>query len=472
MKTHIQKSPRHNRLIIALLNTVTLATALLFILKLLSSCNPDVPLPETQIPSSAVFEEKSSAIAAISDIYARIREEGVLSGNATSGTPLLANYGDDMVFYGTNVNTAQFANHTLLPSNTYVNTLWRTTYSHLYAINAFLEGMDASVKITGEARERLVGEALFLRAYLHFYLVNMYGEIPYVLSTDYNGNAIISKNTIDEVYSHIFADLETAVTLVPASYATEERVRPNRATVTALLARVCLYRGQWDRAAGYASQVIGNPDYVWQDDIASEFLKDNTANIWMLHPGQPGFNSRDARSFVFTSGPPTRPALSPELVLGFEPGDLRRANWVKTINGAAGSWYHANKYKRTATTGTATEYTVLFRLAEMYLIRAEARAMQGDFNGARLDLNKIRSRAGLADSPVADSGLVEAILTERRYELFTEQGHRFFDLKRTGTANAILSIAKPNWQTHHIVLPLPENELLLNPRLLPQNTGY
>lgn len=442
---------------------------------LLTSCESftEVDAPQTQITSSAVFEEKSSANAALAEIYSRIREEGVVTGNSTGGTVLLANYCDDLTYYGTNVNIEQFAKHTLLPSNTYINTLWRSTYSHIYATNAFLEGIRASVKITGEDHDRFIGEALFIRAFLHFYLVNMYGQIPYVTTTDYNFNASIPKATVPEVYIQILEDLTEAKSLIPDTYPTNEPVRPNKAVVTALLARIYLYTQDWQNAAEYATNVIDSNRYSWQNDPSVEFLKENQAIIWAFHPGIAGLNTRDARSFVFTSGPPSRSTLSTDLLNTFETGDLRKELWIKKITTNNVSWYHVNKYKKTTNTGVSVEYTILFRLAELYLIRAESRAKLNDLVGAKEDINKIRNRAGL---PNTNAGTQEEVLTaiakERRLELFTEQGHRFFDLKRTGKADEVLSLAKPNWNVNHIVLPLPENELLLNDNLLPQNTGY
>lgn len=447
----------------------------LFAISVLASCDSftEVASPQTQITSSAVFEEKSSANAALADIYSRIREEGVVTGNIPGGTLLMANYSDDLQFYGTNVSIEQFAKHTLLPSNTYLNTLWRTTYSHLYATNAFLEGMRASVKITGEDRNRFIGEALFIRAYLHFYLVNMYGQIPYVTTTDYAYNATISKATVLEVYQKILADLTEARSLIPDTYPTTEPVRPNKAVVTAMLARVYLYTQDWQKAADNASTVLNDKKYIWQNDPAAEFLKVNPAIIWALHPGIAGLNTRDARNFVFTSGPPTRSSLSADLINTFETGDLRKTVWVKKITTKNESWYHANKYKLTTNTGTSAEYTILFRLAEMYLIRAESRAKLNNLSAAKEDINKIRNRAGLANTIAAtQEEVLVAIAKERRLELFTEQGHRFFDLKRSGKADEVLSLSKPNWNINHIVLPLPENELMLNGNLLPQNTGY
>jgi hypothetical protein len=109
----------------------------------------------------------------------------------------------------------------------------------------------------------------------------------------------------------------------------------------------------------------------------------------------------------------------------------------------------------------------------MYLIRAEARAHSGDLIGAKEDLNTIRHTAGLADTSAdTQDEILDAILQERRLELFTEFGHRFFDLKRFNRIQSVLSAAKPGWDAHDDLFPIPEAELSLNPKLLPQNPGY
>ncbi|MNR31887.1 SusD family protein [compost metagenome] len=107
------------------------------------------------------------------------------------------------------------------------------------------------------------------------------------------------------------------------------------------------------------------------------------------------------------------------------------------------------------------------------MIRAEARAHLGNVSGAQTDLNKIRRRAGLSDTPAdTQSELLAAILKERQVELFTELGHRWFDLKRFGLANEVLGAHKTAWNSTDILWPLPQSELLLNENLLPQNPGY
>jgi hypothetical protein len=107
------------------------------------------------------------------------------------------------------------------------------------------------------------------------------------------------------------------------------------------------------------------------------------------------------------------------------------------------------------------------------LIRAEARTHLEDINGARQDIDIIRNRAGLGNTDAATvNGLLEAVLHERQVELFLELGHRFFDLKRMGSADAVLSPIKLGWDATDVLLPIPESEILLNPNLLPQNPGY
>ncbi|MEL1240359.1 RagB/SusD family nutrient uptake outer membrane protein [Flavobacterium flavipallidum] len=441
----------------------------------LSHCESfiEVAPPQSQLTGANTFDELPTATAALSDIYIQMRENGIVSGVSNGGTNLMGNYADELDFYGTNAQLMAFNNHTIVPSSTLISGLWNSTYNQIYAANAVYTGVTNSDLIASEDKNRLLGEALFLRAYLHFYLMNTFGAIPYITSTDYNVNKSISKLTKEELYQNIIADLQQAEVLIPNSYPTAEHVRPNKATVSALLARVSLYAEDWEAAESYATTVIENSLYSWEDDVTAVFLKDSPSIIWALHPGIAGLNTKEARTFVFTSGPPTRPALSLNLMNAFETNDLRKTNWTRTIVKASSSWAHAYKYKKNSNTGTSVEYTILFRLAEQYLIRAEARVHNNDLIGAQEDLNKIRNRAGLLNTTATTpEALLEAILKERRVELFLEQGHRWYDLKRAGEADAVLSPVKPAWENTQILLPLPEAELLLNKNLLPQNTGY
>jgi hypothetical protein len=115
---------------------------------------------------------------------------------------------------------------------------------------------------------------------------------------------------------------------------------------------------------------------------------------------------------------------------------------------------------------------MVLRLAEQYLIRAEARTNMGDINGAQLDLDSLRARAGLPPTSATNATeLQAAIAHERRVELCFEWGHRWFDLKRTGKADSVLAAEKPGWRNVDTLYPIPLSQLQANTSLT-QNNGY
>jgi hypothetical protein len=433
----------------------------------------EVDLPQSQLAGKEVFEDVYTANSAMNDLYAKMRDNGVMAGTLNGLSSLLGSYTDELTFFGSNADIEAFYNHSIHAQNNLIKGFWNSSYSQLYAANAILEGLDRSTGINEVEKSRLRGEALFVRAYLHFYLVSLFGEIPYVTTTDYHVNAIVSKQPQAVIWEHIITDLEEARLLLPEVYSGTERIRPIQPVVLALLSRVYLYLGDWSRAEQYATAVIANPLYSLVSNLDLEFLKNSTSTIWAFHPGLAGLNTKDALSFVFASGPPSKPSLSINFANTFELGDLRRNSWIRTVSTGAGVWYHTNKYKEITNTGTSREYTILFRIAEQYLIRAEARAQLELLDGAAADLNMVRNRAGLLGTTASGKeAMLAAILNERKHELFSEQGHRWFDLKRTNQAATVLGEIKPAWDNTHLLFPLPESELLLNGNLLPQNPGY
>lgn len=450
---------------------------LLSVLFLLPGCDgfTDVDLPKSQLTASAVFEDRVTANAAMTDIYSRVRDNGLLTGTTSGLSNELALYADELDYYGQpGTNTFNFANNNLLATGGEISELWNSTYSQIYAANAVIEGVQQAITLPVPDRNQLKGEALFIRALLHFYLCNTFGAVPYIGTTDYTQNRVARRAAEPDVLRLAKADLENAIALLPQDYVTAERVRPNRYAAYALLARVCLYLEQWDEAANAAAAVLNQSGvYVWEEDLDKVFLKESTSTIWQLMPGMAGDNTKEATTFSFTMAPPPNTALTAALLGAFEPADQRQVHWVKTLTDGAMSYAHAFKYKEASNTGSAVEYSIVLRLAEQYLIRAEARAWQGDLIGAKEDLNKVRHRAGLADTDAATATeIVAAVLRDRRVELFCEFGHRFLDLRRTNGLDAALIPLKPSWNTTDRLLPLPQSELLLNPNLAPQNAGY
>jgi hypothetical protein len=451
-----------------------IAIIFFFIISLLGSCDSfvEVDLPESQLTSKVVFEQYSTADAALADIYSKIRNIGLLTGNSSGISFQLGNYSDELTWFGTPLGAGQsFYNNTLLPSNNTISEYWRITYSQIYVANAILEGSTASASLSPADKEHLQGEALFIRALLHFYLVNLYGEIPYITTTDYKINSKISKLPVENIYAKIILDLQDAASLLTAE-SSVKRLRPGKTAIYALLSRVCLYDGLWAQAASYASLVLNQTASYNLEPLQSVFLRDSKETIWQLQTSREGKNTEEASAFIFLTGPPRTVCLSSSLMSSFSADDLRKANWTGSVTKEGSIWYYPFKYKQKEDTAVSEEYPVVLRLAEQYLIRAEALVEQGNLSQGAEDLNKIRNRAGLNSVDVlTKEQLLTAIYDERRKELFTEYSHRFFDLKRSGQINAVLS-TKPGWNDTDIVFPLPQKELDLNPGLLPQNQGY
>ena len=434
----------------------------------------DVDLPESQLIGATVFDDATTADAAMANIYADIRDNGVLSGSLYGLSMNLGLYSDELEFYSDpSIPGFYFYNNTLLPTNLLVGNYWGTAYNEIYAANAVYEGVEASSSLAEEDANRLKGEALFVRGLLHFYLVNLYGDIPYITSTDYNENSTVSRMPVDEVYHYILTDLEKAAEYLPESYYSTGRARPNKFTAIALSARLFLYKNDWAHSESEANLILNSGMYTIEQNPDAVFLKDSPEIIWQLPPALEGDATAEAYTFTIFSPPPALCALSSELLNDFDDGDLRKIFWMGEITDGESVWYYPKKYKQQGFEGISTEYSVIFRLAELYLIRAEARAHTGNLEGAKEDLNKIRLRAGLnATSAMTQTEIIQAINEERKREFFTEHGQRFFDLKRHGKLDEKLSPIKPGWNSTDHLFPLPENELSVNPNLQPQNPGY
>jgi hypothetical protein len=260
---------------------------------------------------------------------------------------------------------------------------------------------------------------------------------------------------------------------------------------TALLAKTYLYTKDWPNAEIQADSVIANSAVYHLPSPDMTFLLNSPEIIWGLQPTGSSlypYDVKDAVIYTMPNGTVPGPGvytttLSDSLKNAFEAGDLRYAIWVgKDTVPANGStpqaiYYYPYKYKVKGTITTAQESLVLFRLAEQYLIRAEARAQQNELPGATGDLNAVRTRAGLAPTAaVSQTDVLNAILQERRVELFCEQGNRFFDLRRTGILDALMTRIVPwkggvSWTSNQAWWPIPVTDIQNDPNLT-QTPGY
>lgn len=435
----------------------------------------EVDDPLGQISHEEVFRDEATATAAVTSLYGKLRDEVMVTGTTSGMGVLMGMYADELDYYGYPGDTYEtFYLHNVLAADLATQIIWNQAYALVYMCNTVLEGLENASQLSLELKEQLRGETLFVRGLVHFYLVNLYGDIPYPTATDYQGNSKIKKESIVQVYERIKVDLLEAKNLLGDAYPRAERTRANSYAVSALLARVYLYNEQWAEAEMESSGIINNTSfYTLETDLTKVFLKESRTAILQLKPKYEGSNTQEASTYIFDSPPPPFVALSSAMVDAMEPNDLRKMQWIGEASDGSQSWYYPNKYQEQFNTGTSMEYSIVFRLAEQYLIRAEARANQNNVAGAQQDLDVIRHRAGLEHTTAStQDDLKLAILRERRFELFAEHGHRWFDIRRMGMANEILGPIKSGWKTTDVLLPIPESELLLNPNLEPQNPGY
>jgi starch-binding outer membrane protein, SusD/RagB family len=449
---------------------------LLLLLQVFGSCKKfvQVPPPTNSIITPEVFADSASAMAGITGIYINMWNRGSAT-MGSGGVDLYAGCSSDEMSSTSTVTADQQINaDNIMVTNSYVSTLWQTAYTYIYQANACIAGAAASATLSPTVQNRVIGQAKFVRAFMYFNLVNLFGAVPQVLTTNYNVTASEPRTSVDSVYGQILADLLAADSLLSPDPSPITYTRPNGYTASALLARVYLYRQQWADAETYATRAMGG-SYTLLSNLDSVFLNGSKEAIWQTPAPAADYETVIGAYIVpyAPSGVLPQYIASPQVIAAFETGDKRAAHWMQSTVVGATTYYYPNKYKikYDALTTPQEAYTP-FRLAEQYLIRAEARAQQGNLSVAAADLNIIRARAGLAPTTAsAEADLLTAIQHERQTELCFEGGHRWYDLKRTGTVNAVMAPVKPAWTPTAALYPIPYGQTQLNP-FLTQNPGY
>lgn len=470
----------------------------LLLILVMSGCKKfiEVPSPVTTVNSGNVYTADNTAISVLTAIYIEMSSNYDGQSGITSMS-LFPELSADNLVVNLNLNSSPLSfyyQNNLSSTNPFATPdYWRPFYQFIYQTNAAIEGLSSSTSLTPSVKDHLLGEAKFMRAFFYFYLVNLYGDVPLVLSTDYKTNSTLSRAGKSLVYEQIVKDLKDAQELLSADYkdvtllnTTTERIRPNKAAATALLARVYLFTKDYVNAEIQSSSLIDhNPNYTLIE-LKDVFLKNSKETIWSLQPVLTNRNTWEAQLFLLPSTGPNDQfpvSLSDQLITSFENNDQRLNTWTGNVLAGGKKYYYASKYKAGAATTIVSEYGVVLRLAEQYLIRADARAELGKLvgsNSASSDLNAIRDRAGLLPTPATTKqDLLDAILHERQTELFTEWGHRWFDLKRTGKIDEVMNLVCPTkgvgviWQPYKALYPIPQSEINLNPGMTgQQNPGY
>ena len=452
------------------IHTIIATTILVF----LSSCTKllDVEPPRTDLLTTSVFSSNTTAEAAVFDLYYSLKNGGFGTPSRYGISYLSAISSDEVIdFQGRSISLAhqEFNNNQISPNNSVLGSVWASSYSLIYKCNSVLEGLSNATTISAESKKVFQGEALFIRAFCYFYLVNLWGDVPLVLTTDYSINNSITRSSTSDIYTQIKADLILSQSLLPEEYefASYERVRANKGAATALLARVYLFSSDWTNAEVQSSSVINNTLYQLDPDLVNVFKKTSKEPILQLWSMQ--YPAEYTTYNIHSSVGPLGGIFRPEFVNDFSVDDKRRQYWIKPVTYSGVLYYGQSKYRYS---NPPEYFSTVLRLAEQYLIRSEARAEQGDLSGALSDVNEIRRRAGLLDTTTADkAGLLGIIERERKLELFAEWGHRWLDLKRMNRAAAVLSAIKPEWDDYKKLWPIPEVQLLNDPNVI-QNPGY
>lgn len=447
-------------------------TLAVLLLCLSTACNKliDIPDSKNQIEGTVVFADSAAAVSALLGAY------GTFS-NVHTRSKLLALYADEYNFSSSTASTLEFSKNQLLTNNTEVRSLWTDLYAVVYQSNAVIEGADQSAALSATAKRMLAGEAKFLRAFAHFYLLNLYDNVPLLLSTNINVNRSAKQSPPQQVYDQIIQDLQQSATALDVDYKGAGKVRANRASANALLSRLYLYQRRWADAERTATAIISTGIYNPLPKTEDVFLAGSKEAIFQLWTTG-GFLTDAAQVIPASTTVLPSYIITDGLYLAMESKDERRSKWISinnvTSNGVSTTYNYPAKYKNRASNTSKPEFVMALRLAEQYLIRAEARAQQDELDEAIADINVIRSRAGATPLPnnLNQQACLEAVAKERRIELFGEWGHRFLDLKRTGQSDLILGSLKSTWNTEAAkAFPIPFNEITNNTKLI-QNHGY
>jgi hypothetical protein len=472
----------------------------------------ETSVPTDQVAQNAVYGNDATAIAVMTSIYSSMNKNPI-QGASTSGSIAISNgLSADEFILASSITTPKYQDYfrnslsQATPPVVSGAELWAPLYNLIFRCNAAIEGCNSSNanSLTPKVRQQLLGEAEFMRAFFFFYLVNEFGEVPLVLTTDPKTNINLARSSVDDVYNQIILDLSDAESKLSSDYLdatlltnTTERVRPTVWAAKALLARVYLYKKDYTKAEQKATEVLNNTTLFGPlPSLNNVFVKNSREAIWQIQPTSVNFNTTEAQSLIIpATGPSTGGSLanpvylSKNLIKSFENGDNRavNGNWINTTiynltTSTKDTVAYPYKYKINSSPGVTSvsglkEYFMVLRIGELYLIRAEARDQLGNIGGAQSDLNTIRNRAGLTSTSANDQpSLLTAILNERQHELFSEWGHRWFDLKRTGNIDAVMSVVTPqkagtSWKSYQQLYPIPIEAISSSPNLT-QNVGY
>lgn len=489
---------------------------LLFILVSLLSCKKSFleTLPKGQVLETNYYSNPSEAYSALIAIYAVLGTEtsnSAINWYCDKLGPL--NSAADECYTGGGGSTDMpswqaWNNYTITSANGPQAGFWGVDYAGIYRANLLLEKLEAGIPgLSDDLKNRYIGEAKFLRAYFYFELVRLFANIPLITapisSSDWYN---VSQAKPEEVYAQIEKDLNDAVNYLPSVITSAEYGRATKGAAMSLLGKAILFQNNTARmqeAASWFEKVINSGVYDLLPNYGDVFSPDNKFNkesvFEIVHSSaqnaQWGQDPFSANVYVTMVGP--RSYTGPVYWGGgwsFNPvikdfaesmksdprykytiadiDSITKATGTKYAEGYQNTGYFIQKFaplQKYASTTAQVELNfpndyIEIRYADVLLMAAESLVRAGSTGNAQTYLNKVRARVGLTTVPAT----LDNIYNERKLELATE-GHRWYDLVRTGKAATVLSF-KGFKSGKHELLPIPLSELY-NTKLV-QNSGY
>ena len=444
------------------------------ILSLFTSCKKFLEVqPQSQVDQDQAIINAGSAATAANGLFNLLAANSYYGSNFPALSYLSAG---DIQWSGSQSDPNEITKHLTSATNGYVQSAWTAIYKTILQANLILDRVPAvnDPLLTTTLKNQYLGEAYFVRALAYFDLARGWGGVQLVLKPTNipSDNSDIPRSTLADTYAQVLKDLNAAETLVPASVS---RNRVSLRTVQALKARFYLYQKNWALAEQFATSVINDNENYFLVGPYSAFFANNAAatpesvlelayttsntnghSNWWLPPvlgGRREWSPNDAL-VALLNNPTIGGNRSTLIAKTAPPGNL---------------WYGKLYYRNPL--GTDPAYII--RMAELYFIRSEARAQQGNLvgaNSAQSDLNLVRSRAGLGAATAATlSDILLALEKERQVE-FPFEADRWFNLVRTDRAQTVLGLP----DKHLYLFPIPYNETLVDPKLAGanRNPGY
>ncbi|BAV08034.1 RagB/SusD domain-containing protein [Filimonas lacunae] len=433
--------------------------------------------PQNYLDASTAFTTESAVRAGLVGVYDEFQST-YYTGVALMILPELE--GGNLTETGSYTDYQEIANVTISTNNTSTTNAWNYIYAGINRANNVISATNSitDASFTADEKKAVIAEASFLRAYMYFDLLRCYGGdtisyasasgagVPIRLTptTESSQAVAIARSNAGEVYTQVLKDLDTAIAGLSINLSSAGRADLNAAV--ALKARVQLYRESFDDAESLATQIINQ----FSSSTAYGGLAANYASIFSTKNTKPESiweiqnTATDGTYLGYYYYGRSEVASNSNLAAAHESGDVRLT--VNYNNSVSATKYRQLKF----THSDYSDNIPLIRLAEVYLIRAEARARKStpDLTGALADVNMVRARAGLkASTATTVDGIVDAVLNERRVEL-AHEGQRFFDLRRLNKAKSALSIS----QGYRLLWPVPQSEINAGAGVVTQNYGY